>query len=727
MNKTALRATILALAGLVAAQWSPFQPQHVPQDMPRLVQNSAALQYPIVFVSRNKIRDAKEDPCAIPGFGPVYRTAAVGGKLMLRESSGTVRALATEDRLYDVADPCVSWDASRILFAGLAHPDSSWRIYEVGADGFGLRQLTKSDRLIDLSQFGAAAPLFVRYDDFDPCYLPDGRICFASTRFSSLASFDGIRTSNIFVAHPDGSGIRRVTTEKNSGEEPTIDPVSGRIVYARWWVNRDRPSNVTKHGLARDDQQALTKDIANIWHAISVRSDGEGIKLYAGFPRTREGTQTYKPALFKDGRLLSIFAGNTSLTPVIGGTGLRWFVSGAGPAHHILGVAPDDDGKIPRPPFVADGCPLDSASVLVSYTATGDDFGIFLCTLDGAIAGEVYDLRGTHELEPVLLKPSAVPPVLEEEFPYPTSDLPPTEDPKTYLRNDMFRFDCMNMFANGAVDEAMPDAPRIAVGARIRFFMNVQRQSPAAADPAIFLKDAPVFLSGGIHEHDLPADVPLFEQVVGSDGRVLEAPGDNFAHVTGMNFDRMGSGTKCVGCHAGHSMLTVPLNGSMAEWINVSPSAESSSENRSVTAEGVALHAGRLVDRQARTGGDTVVWVAEGHEGANARLRWNIPVEVREFVMYGIPENVSKGTDVQVHDSEILLYYKNMLVRKIPTTGMILPEGTRISVPPTDIDSAVFVIRDVTGKFLGQSCVGLAEIETIARISRLNYHLNNEG
>ena len=681
---------------------------------------------PVVFVSRGIHTPSYNDPVAIPGFGPQYRTVVVGGSLLLRETDGTIRTVIGPTTLFDVADPCVSWDARRILFSGVLHPDSSWRIFEIGVDGTEFRRITTSDRRIDLSQFGAAAHLFERYDDFDPCYLPDGRIVFASTRYPSIASVEGVRTSNLFVVNPDGSALHRITTERNGGEEPTIDPLTGRIVYSRWWINPDRPSNKSRHGITRDQRLALTDDVANVWHATTIRSDGDGLKLYAGFPRTREGVQLYKPAVMDDGRLLGTFTPYTSMSPHLGGAGIRWFKKGADVPHHVVGTSSSRGEEESQYPYAADPVQLEKDMILLSYSE-GGDFGIRAASIEGKRMSVIVDLPGTNELEPQLVLQRPVPPILVEEFPYPTLDLPPTEDPRTYFKNDTFRFDCMNIFTNGAVDEPMPDAPRLAIGARIRFFMNVQRQNPSIPDPSIFLKDAEVALGGGIHEHDLPADVPLFEQVVDSRGNVLETGGGRFAHVAGMNFDRMGSGTKCVGCHAGHSMLEVPNNGSIAEWFNAATSATVTASSSGRLIDGRPSLPQRVVDRQSKTGGDSVLWISTEREGAELYLTWEVPIEIREIVLHAIARKPDQGTTICVHDCEILLYYKSSLVRRVRSTGEIHEDGTRVEITSTDTDSVRVVIRRSDGEVFYQPVCGLAEIEVTARISRLNYHPKREG
>ena len=668
----------------------------------------------ILFVSRS----LPDDRTAIPGFGPRDRTLTVGGQLMIRETDGDIRTLVDTRLLYDVADPCVSWDAGRVLFSGVVHPDSSWRIYEIRSDGTGFRQVTFSTRRVDLAQFGAAAPLLQQYDDFDPCYLPDGRIVCASTRYPSISGYGGVVTSNLFLVQEQDSTLRRITTERNGGEEPTIDPVTGRIVYARWWLNRDRPSHRARHGITRDNTLALTDDEANIWQAISIRSDGEGMKLYAGFPRTREGLQTYKPAVMEDGTLLSVYTSSLSILNGPGGAGIRWFAPGADFEHYVTGVRSDQPSQgystAIDPAELADGW------ILFARSVDQSDFGIAICRLDGTGLVDVVDFPGTNEMEPQVLQPRPVPPILTEEFPYPTATLPPTEDPKTYFKNDMFRFDCMNIFTNAPVDNPMPDAPRIAVGAKIRFFMNVQRQSAVTPDPSIFLKEAPVFLTGGVHEHDIPADVPLFEQVVDSNGFVLERTDGGFAHVTGMNFDRMGSGTKCVGCHPGHSVMEVPINGTEAEWFNLAPSASVSSSSDGILPDGSPSVVRRLNDRRVLTGGAGSVWISDEGEGASAGLKWTIPVEVREMVLYEIPRDGELECTLEVQECDIFLYYRDEMVF---STRMIRAGDSpfRIQVPPTDADSAAIVVKKFSGDLLGRRVAGLAEVEVIARISSLNY------
>lgn len=663
----------------------------------------------IVFVSRRPV--PSDDGCPLPGFGPKYRTAKPGGRLLMRTSSGDVRVLVDESRLFDVADPCVSWDARTVFFSGVAHPDSQWRIYRIGIDGSGLTPMTFTDRQLDLSQFGESAGLFRTYDDFDPCQLPDGRMVFASTRYPSLASYQKIPTTNLWILAADGSEAHRITTERNGAEEPTVDPLTGRLVYSRWWVNIDRPSNVTKYGVTRNDQEALTDDIGNVWQAVTIKPDGSDLKLYAGFPRTRPGLQAYKTSILSDGSMLCSFVPELSMSVSVDAVGVRRFNKGADWEKPVAGVW--SDRAVQKPPFATDAVEGSSGSILMAYAEDGRNFGIYSSTLDGKNLMKIVDFEDTQELEPQVVRVRKMPPVWTENFEAPRKQLPPTEDPSTYEWNGTFRFDCMNVFLNGDVDQPIPDAPKIAQGAKIRVFLNSQRRHAETLDAAIFLKEVPVFYGGGIHFSDSPADVPLFEQLVDAHDRVLETSSGRLAHVSGYNYERMGSGTKCAGCHIGHTLLTVPINGAVAEWFNAAPSAE-------VTASSFlpGFQPSRIVDRQARTGGDTVAWVAGEGEGAWVRLTWPMPVEIREVVLYNIGTDKNRGTSVAVSSCDLQFLRNGQVVTTRAVDEKLASNGTRVAFDPVGVDALQIVIRKSKGTFRKQTMTGLAEVETIVRLPK---------
>lgn len=675
---------------------------------------------PIVFVSRKSLSGNK-----IPGFGPALRSAPVGGSLILRRSSGSIHTLVGSEvadaqaRLFDVADPRVSWDAKRIVFSGLTHPDSSWRLFEIGIDGRNFRQITRSDRVIDLSQFGDARNRFASYDDLDPCYMPDGRIVFSSTRFPAIAQLGELPATNLFVVNPDGSRLHRITTERNGADQPTIDPLTGRIVYARWWLNIDRPSNVTRDGISREPEQMVNSDAANIWQAVTVTPDGDDLRLFAADARTRHGSQSYRPVVAHDGSMFSVYSPQTSLLPDGGGYGIRWFARGAGIPHHIAGARQSEAGSWMQqsPPFATDPVPLPDGRVLFSYSIDGSDYGLFVCNRDGSNIAKVFDLVGTSELNADLAIRRPVPPVISGLLDPPKFELPPTEDPETFGRNETFRFDCLNIFSNAGVDLPMGQAPLISQRSSIRFFINPQRQNTRGEDPAILFRTSAVNADGSVHEHDMPADLPMFEQIIDDSGRVMTGSNGSVAHVAGLNFSRAGTGTKCVGCHVGHSLIPVPKNYSDAAWFNAAPSATIRANSVFIIGDSVTFGPEYLADRKVKLSKWSENWVAPMETMPSVLLSWIVPIEVRELVLYNIGDVPELGGAIQVRDCGITLYRGNEIVQVIRHNSLLRRGGTSIRIsPPQKIDSLKFIINRTTGGKKQAPYTGLAEIEVIARL-----------
>ena len=114
-------------------------------------------------------------------------------------------------------DPDVSWDASRIVFAHKPEQNAVTSIYEVGADGTGLKRLTESDK----------------YHDITPAYLPDGRIVFSSTRPKALVPCFNSGVDTLHTMNADGTDVRSISSNNVTEFDPAVLP-DGRIVYGRW-------------------------------------------------------------------------------------------------------------------------------------------------------------------------------------------------------------------------------------------------------------------------------------------------------------------------------------------------------------------------------------------------------------------------------------------------------------------------------------------------------------
>ena len=185
-------------------------------------------------------------------FGP---NPAVIDVINGREAAGSLPA--TGRGLPDGAylSPDLSFDGRKILFAyteaagyrpPVAAPEdangyynysglecsftdkNAWHIYSVEADGSHLKQLT----------VGA-------FNDFDPCWLPNGKVAFISDRRGGFGrchmTANGGAPWFTYTLHrmnDDGSGMERLSHHETCEWQPSVMP-DGNIVYTRWdYVDR---------------------------------------------------------------------------------------------------------------------------------------------------------------------------------------------------------------------------------------------------------------------------------------------------------------------------------------------------------------------------------------------------------------------------------------------------------------------------------------------------------
>ena len=497
---------------------------------------------PIVFVSRAPVPG---EPGAIPGLGPHHRAIVTGGRLMVREPDGRVRELLPSGAFRDVSDPSVAADARRVAFAGVAAGDSAWHLWLVDLAGGTPIRITSDPR-------GST-----RADDLDPCWIDDTTLVFASTRDGERAQYAEVPVTNLFrIVDPTVRGRRepeRITAERNGAEEPAMDWARGRIVFARWWFNRYRASTDSL-GITSDTARAIARDTVNLWQTLHMSPVARMPRLAAADLRSRRGTMGYQPAVMSGGTIVSVYAANLGLSPRPGGTGVH-AVKGFGPERRLAGAIVSGragdayagtEGL--SPPSACSPAALPDGRVLFSYDpGARGDFGLYVMDADGARVTRLHDAEGTLELD-------ATPVVRRRP---PPRERPLAGDELSGGKPGTFRYHDLDVFADGKTLEPAHGAARRIQGARIRFFATVPRPDREGGDSAVLVREAPVLASGEVDERDLPADTPMFEQLVDRDGRVLmTAHGP--AHVAGSNAGVPGTTSRCVGCHLGHSTLAIP-------------------------------------------------------------------------------------------------------------------------------------------------------------------------
>lgn len=132
------------------------------------------------------------------------------------------------------SDPSLSYDAQRLLFCFKGSAQGNTVIYEIGVDGRGLRQVTDLDA--DGNPYRGSGG---GHHDVKPCYLPDGRIVFTSTRYSGLVPCANNGVAILHVMNADGSGIRAISVNNVTEFDPCVLP-DGRIMFGRWeYIDRN--------------------------------------------------------------------------------------------------------------------------------------------------------------------------------------------------------------------------------------------------------------------------------------------------------------------------------------------------------------------------------------------------------------------------------------------------------------------------------------------------------
>ncbi len=176
------------------------------------------------------VRRLGEDPHWYANFGYTldhsnWRTYLSGGRLCrLNLRTGKVRVLL-DDAEGGVRDPVVHYDGRRILFSYRKGKSPHYHLYEIGADGSGLRQLTGGP-----------------YDDVEPVWLPDGGIMFVSTRCNRRVNCHTTQVAVLHRCDADGRNIRILSSNNEHDNTPWVLP-SGQILYTRWeYVDREQMS-----------------------------------------------------------------------------------------------------------------------------------------------------------------------------------------------------------------------------------------------------------------------------------------------------------------------------------------------------------------------------------------------------------------------------------------------------------------------------------------------------
>ncbi len=159
--------------------------------------------------------DAFPDACLL---SPIVQNGRLQGDRLLGGS------YLSPDLSYDGQTLVFAWaeGVSRVAESGKYqqwNQNTCYHIFKMNIDGSELTQLTD----------GA-------YDDFDPVWLPNGRIAFISTRRGGYGRCHGrpVPTYTLHSMNADGSDLITLSWHETNEWHPSVDDNTGMLLYSRW-------------------------------------------------------------------------------------------------------------------------------------------------------------------------------------------------------------------------------------------------------------------------------------------------------------------------------------------------------------------------------------------------------------------------------------------------------------------------------------------------------------
>jgi len=414
-----------------------------------------------------------------------------------------------------ISDPAVSFDGTKILFSMRPPGGSNRNIWEIHADGTGLRQVTSGGG-----------------HDFDPLYLPDGRILFTSSRDGEMDEYNHAPSEHLYVCSDDGSGMERISFNQSDDFDPFLLP-DGRVAYTRW-----------EHF-----------GTMNRFPLFATNPDGTGtFHLYGPHERN-----FFHGASTPDGRLIAI--ASTMVEEDAGPIAL--LKPEAGPADPELGPQSDHWNMI-TPQVNMDGAPwaygafkypepLGGNKFVASYSlpaaTEGDvDYGLYTFTLDQAGTGApgdpatftlgnltfLYNDPNSNDYDAQLLAPHPKPPVI-----LPTVDHRQTTG--VFLAQDVFNRGTQDgqevpIKGTDPIDSIAVLVSRPTMAGEMNDF------SANEFEKRSLLGFAPVYPDGSFRIR-VPADTPISFATLDKNGRGFVVKRTHLYVRPGEEF------SKCIGCH----------------------------------------------------------------------------------------------------------------------------------------------------------------------------------
>ena len=418
---------------------------------------------------------------------------------------GELKTLYRPDKQQFVGDFDLHYNADKILFSSLA-ADNSWAIFEIKADGTGLRRVSP-DMGGDI-------------DSYDPVYLPDGRIIFDCTLgYVGVPCVGGADyVANLHIMNADGTGVRRLCFEQDNDWYPVVLN-NGRVMYLRWEYT--------------DSAHYFSRVL------MSMNPDGTDQKGFYGSNSYWPNSLFYaRPIPGSSTKFVGIISGHHGVARegemvLFDAAQGRFEADGAvqripGYGKNVVAITKDTlvDGSSPRflHPY-----PLSDKYFLASCNLQGG-WGIYLVDIyDNFVLLKKDD--GANLFEPVPFRKTVKPPVIPDR-------IKPESKEATMLISDVYAGPGLAGVPRGTVKSIRiykyVYSPRRCGG---HYAMGME----AGWDQHLILGTAPVETDGSA-AFKVPANTPVSIQPLDKDGKAL-------ALMRSWTLGMPGEIVSCVGCH----------------------------------------------------------------------------------------------------------------------------------------------------------------------------------
>jgi hypothetical protein len=239
-------------------------------------------------------------------------------------------------------------------------------------------------------------------------------------------------------------------------------------------------------------------------------------------------------------------------------------------------------------------------------------------------------------------------------------------------------------------------------------------------DPPILLQRIPVSPSGRV-ETKLPAGVPLFEVLRRVDGKIAVGRDGQAFHVGGFNFGQPNTTARCVGCHAGHSMMPVSED---ATWTNLAPSASVSflTGQFSSSSDLLPFKAQWLVDRSTRNEIKRRDATYDLDEPARMGLKFSGRIQARKVILRGSGDVPTVVGSLPLYWGVRVDSYLDGAAQEVLTGQTPTPEGqefefnSALEIDELVVTVSAMMLRNGTAvRYSGVLFPGFSEIEVIGR------------